>query len=506
MGATQPKQLPGLSSDTGGDLFIRQILARRRGADQGLSMQARLTAVQRALVLLPFASLAVALIARPHPENRTLVGVLSEVSAFHASYNRENAEKYLRDAAEAQGMLSPELALAGAPASAALGVAQSTGPIRPLSVVSLTNLSDAHAYGRADSTLTIGVPDLSGVGAALTWRLTHEGASGPVQISGLEIISGQASADDIALETEVAALQAAKQSAKAAVDSATKRLEAEQNLFEARRKRGLPWKVILKSIEARDAAKVILTERSAALADVEGRYTASVERATSAREQTSFSAIPAFALARVSLTAEASEDGSATTTLKSVDIPVRIEARTVSVPALVGASFTQTTEAGLWDKVSQLDAAGAVQAVRDEFNWHNRFMEVAGLRLGGMTLLQILPCLLPLLTLLILRRANAAAKSYSLFGTEVHNGTMPGVGFKSRALEGLSLLVLPLLACASAALALFFIGAFPVLPALSAAACLIIGSSAYSKLGELQTLVASVVHSHSYPPPPQPRV
>jgi hypothetical protein len=107
---------------------------------------------------------------------------------------------------------------------------------------------------------------------------------------------------------------------------------------------------------------------------------------------------------------------------------------------------------------------------------------------------------LPLLLLLLLRRLKAAGGSYSPFTTEVR-GELPRVGLKTRALELLALVILPCLAAASAATALLFVGQLPVLPALSAAACLVLGSSAFGKLGDLQELVASVVHSHSYPPP-----
>lgn len=462
-------------------------------------MQARLTAVQRALVLLPFVALTVAFVARPHPENRTLVGVLSEVTAFHASFRRDSAETFLRDAAETQALVPLSQAIQGAPASAKLSVLESALPIRPQVSVSVASLSDAQHFSRVESTLPISVPDVSNVGAALAWRLKHAGTTGPVKLAAIDIVPGAVRADDLALETEIPELQTAKQTAKAAVDSATKRLEAEQSLFEARRKRGLPWKVILTSIEARDAAKATLNERTASLAEIEGRYDESVQRATANREVKAFTEAPGFALARVRFE-------NAEPALPSMDIPIRVESREVALPALSGASFAKTREAGLWDKVQGLDAAAAVLAVRDEFNWHNRYVEVAGLRIGGMTLLQVLPCLLPLLMLLVLRRLTAAAKSYSLFGTEVHNGTMPGVGFKSRLLEGLAVVLLPLLACVSAGAALGFIGEFPALPALSAAACLVLGSSLYSKLAELQILVASVVHSHSYPPPAQPRV
>jgi len=235
---------------------------------------------------------------------------------------------------------------------------------------------------------------------------------------------------------------------------------------------------------------VTLTEKTEVLTDIAARYDDAVKRALSPRKHTQPAEVPAFALARVDL-----EGGAG-----PYEIPVRLESRVVPVPSLRQADFTQTAEAGLWEKVQGLDPDQAVAAVQDEFNWHNRYVEVLGLRLGGMTLLQILPCLLPLLMLLLRRRLRAAAASYSLFGTRIY-GDMPTLGFKSRSLEGVALVLLPLLACVSASLALLMIGELPFLPALAALASLMLGSAAYVKIGELHGLVASVVHSHSYPPP-----
>ena len=48
--------------------------------------------------------------------------------------------------------------------------------------------------------------------------------------------------------------------------------------------------------------------------------------------------------------------------------------------------------------------------------------------------------------------------------------------------------------------ALLLIGQLPILPFLALLGCVLLGLSAYHKLGEAQEMVQSVVHSHSYPP------
>ncbi len=492
MGATQPKPMPEVAaSGTSDEVVVSGVVKRGRGTDQGRTMQARLSAVQRALVLLPIASIVFAFLLRPHPENRDFTRALDEVSAFRAGFDRAALEKLLQDYAQAQALLPLTMVTEGAShGGKQLAVMENALPIRPLSAVSLATLADAQNHARAESALGIGVPDVAALGAALSWRLAQAELSGAPVLRGVALIPGEVNEADVTLEREVAELQEEKRAAEAAVAVANRRLEAEQNLFEARRKRGLAWKIIVKSIEARDAAKVTLNQKTQVLTDITARYDDAVKRALSPRPHTQPSEVPAFALARVDL-----EGG-----VGPYEIPVRLENRVVPVPSLRQADFARTVEAGLWDKVKDLDPDQAVSAVQSEFNWHNRYVEVLGMRLGGMTLLQVLPCLLPLLMLLLRRRLRAAAASYSLFGTRIY-GDMPTLGFKSRGLEGVALVVLPLLTCVSAGVALLMIGELPLLPALAAIASLMLGSAAYVKVGELHGLVASVVHSHSYPPP-----
>jgi hypothetical protein len=510
MDATQPKQLAGRGTHAtpglpgaGEERDVSGIVSQRSGEDRGGTMQARLTAVQRALWWVPAASLAIAVLARPHPHNRQLQKALAEVTTFQAGFQRDALEKLLRDYAEAQAAvpLSEVVAVPTAEARGAargqnrppkLSVAADAAPLEPLSVIRLATLADARAHGGSDSAVDLGVPDVSGVGPALSWRLVHVGATGTPSVASVSLRPANVTQADVELEREAARLQTAKQAATSAVAAAAKRLEMEQNVFEARRKRGLPWKVILKSIEARDAAKQTLDERTQALADLQASYDDAVARALAPRPDVPVTGVPDFALAHVIFAPGAAVD--------AYDVPVPLAHRRVTVPPLRQAAFSATEAAGLWDKVKTLSPDQAVDAVRGEFNWHNRHLEVAGVKLSGAILLQLLPCVLPLLLLLLRARLRAAANSYSLFGTKVY-GDMPKVGLQHRTLDALALVVLPVAACASAGISLVLIDQPPWLPGLAAVACLTLGGLVFAKVSELQGLVASVIHSHSYPPP-----
>lgn len=458
-------------------------------------MEARISAVQQTLLLLLVASLALAVLARPHPENRQFTGALRELQLFRAGFQRDSWERSLREHAEAQGTL-PLSALHSAITGQgvpAVEVEQAGPALRPLTSVRLATLADVQAHAAAGSSVTIGIPDVQALGAALAWRLAHEpkGASAPL-LKSVELTPATVSLEDVKLEQEVARLRVAVLEAEQEVTAATQKLELEQNVFEARRERGLPWKTILKSIEAVKAATEALSTKRTTLLELQQRYEAEATRAQAERAGVKPGRVPTVAIARVSL----SIDGAP----RTLAIPVILSLRDVVVPALPQGSFAATRAAGLWAEVKGHDAEQAIATVKSHFNWHNRSVQLLGLTLSGALLLHLLPCLLPGLLAVLLVRMRAVGKNYSPFSTKVR-GALPRVGFRSRGFDWIVLVILPFLVVASAAASLLLIGQLPVLPGLTALACLALGGLAASRLSELQKLITSVVQSHSYAPP-----
>lgn len=263
-------------------------------------------------------------------------------------------------------------------------------------------------------------------------------------------------------------------------------------MLEARRRNGASWKVVLKAMETQKEATDTLAVKKEAQSTATQAYEGAVQAAERKHARTWPAAPPTTALARVAL----SYNGAALT----LEIPVALTLREAPVTSLGGASFEATRAAGLWDEVKTLDVAGAIAAVRDHFNWHNRSVNVGGLKLSGALALHVLPCILPLLLLLVSARVQRVSKSYSPFSTKVPD-VVPRVGFRSRIFDFIVIVLLPSLTALSAALSLYMIGQPPLLPIGVTILCAVLGSTAFSKLGELQNLLESVVHSHSYPPP-----
>jgi hypothetical protein len=458
-------------------------------------MKARLSTVQLTLFLLLFASLACAVVARPHPENSRFMEALDEMSRFRDGFKRGELEKSLLDYARAQGTLP--LAVV---ASAARGrqvppvqPSKSAPPLQPTAAVQLQTLSDVRARSQAQSTLVIGVPRAADLGPSIAWRMARVPDASPWTLASIELAPARVGQADVDLEHEVARLRVEALNAQKTVDDATKKLDTAEQLFETRRKWKLPWKILVKSDEARKEARATLEAHQGVLTDTKGRYETQASRAQAARPTSNaFQPGAAFALAKVAL-----EHNHSPTTF---EVPVALELRNTPVPTLRGGDFAATRKAGLWPEVKDLDADGAIDAIRRHFNWHYRFVELLGVRVGGMTLLQLLPCVLPVLLMLVVLRMRAVSESYNPFGTTI-DSSLPRVGFRSRTMDCAALVILPVAAAASAAAALLFIGQVPALPVLVAIACLGLGIYAFGKLGELQALIEAVVHSHSNPPP-----
>lgn len=453
-------------------------------------MQARISAAQHALLLLLVASLGVAVVGRPDPDNRHFTDALQELESFQADFSRSALEQSLREQAEAQRAVP--LSVLQKQVSSVRGVrlqaAKDAPPLVPLTAVRLATLADVRAHAQPPSTVKTAAADASSLSSALAWRLLHSQQPGPFTLKGVELTPAEVGKADVELEREVAKLRVEQAHAQAALDEADRKLEAQERILEARRKRRQPWKVVVKAVEATQAAKDTRDEKARLLADAQQRYEDAARRAQRPRTPTAPAQLPEFALAKV-----------AVEPLGKLEIPVALELRDVPVPTLRHDSFEAVRAAGLWDEVKDRDVEGAIAAVRDHFNWHNRQFELGGFALTGAAVLQLAPCVLPLILMVLVLRLRAASGSYSPFSTKVE-ASLPRVGFRSRALDCLVVIILPVLAAASAAASLMLISRPPILPVATGLTCLMLGSYALVKLGELQDLIESVVHSNSFPP------
>ena len=461
-------------------------------------MKARLHSVQRALWALVVASLVLAVLAFPQGHNRQYSAALDELTAFESAFKQQDEiEKSLLDYARAQGTVAlgeVQAAIRGQLVPK-VQLAAKTEPIQPLAEVHLNTLAEVAEHGRPNSSLDIGSAAPAPIGSAIAWRLVRSGGAGSYQLQEVKLLPSEYTPADIELEVEVAKLRLDTLSAEREAAEATKKLTSAEELFEARRKRRLPWKILVKSDEARKEAKAELDQRQRTLDETRASYEAHAKRAEAngARPAAYSGKLPsAYAVAQVRLSAE----NGTTTELR---IPVALIVRKAKLPPLAGTSFPATRQAGLWEEIANGTPQQAIAHTRSKFTWHYRYADVAGLHVGGMTVLQVLPLALPLILLGLLGRMKHVSTSYNPFGTTI-DAKLPRVGLGSRVLELAALVFLPLAAVVLTAVALWAISQAPVLPAIAAIAGVGLGAYAFVELGTLQALMEAVVRSHSNPP------
>jgi hypothetical protein len=461
-------------------------------------MNARLHAVQRVMWALVVASIALALLAFPRGNNRAYSAALDELTAFSQGFKQGELEKTLLDYARAQGTLQPAEVqqLISGPQVPKLQLSTAAKPILPLAEIHLRTLGEVLEHSKPNSTLDIGALTPAPLAAAIAWRLARLTPAPPrYELTSIALEPSQYTPADIELEAAIGKSRIETADAEKAAADAEKKLTTAEDVFEARRKRKLPWKILLKFDELRKAARVTLAERQHTLEETRTRYEDQVKRAeaTAARPAAATGPLPtAYALALVALRGEAG-------TLTTLRVPVALNIQKAKLPPLAGTSFSATREAGLWEVAKDQNGAQAIVLTRSKFTWHYRYAELAGMRIGGMTLLQVLPCVLPLLLLALLSRIRRVSGTYNPFGTTLKE-KLPRVGLGSRSLELAVLVLLPLGSVVLTSFALWAVSQVPILPAIAALAAVALGGYAFVELGSLQELLEAVVRSHSNPP------
>lgn len=449
----------------------------------------RIKAVQRAFWTLIAVASCVILLALPRRGDRDAFVVLQELSAFTSGFGREALERTLLAHAEAQGTIGLDRVASGI-RGAGLPSVEATADARPLAPrahLSLGTLEQIHALTTPGATVPLGMASVEGLSRSLGWRLSRQ-PERAFELSSLELSSRSCSAAALAREPEIDAARARALEATDTLGAATKKHEQADLLHEQRRKWKASWKAILKANEGRLEA---LAKKQAAQKDkteADARYEQLVGEKLEGTDG------EGCALAVAKLRAKPSGRQLELT------FPAAIELRPVPVPQLTGASFPLTHARGLWSELQGLSPAAAIDSVRGRFSWHYRFTELAGWKLGGMTVLQLLPLLLLPCLSLVRRRTRGVGASYNPFDVPA-GAALPSVGLGNVALNAVALVVLPLLGCALCAYSLLALSQIPLLPLVAAGFGAMFGVQSLNAIGELLDLREAIERSHSNPPP-----
>jgi hypothetical protein len=458
----------------------------------------RIKAVQRIFWSLLAISLVVALLGLPLGDDAATMDALSELTAFQANFDREGLERDLLARASAQGVVIPaEVAskVVG-PGTPKLRAAQNAPPVQPDASLALASLAQISALSSSESTLEIGKASAEALSQGLGWRLSRQPGGGSFELAKIELTRTGCSAKDLEREREVVQARSAAQSATAAGAAATKRHAEAEELSQLRRKWKAPWKAILKADEKRAETLAARDEALKVSQQADQRYEAlakEAEAAATAGAPAGDAADCAIAIASVRELPSGPE--------RALRMPTPIERKRVPVPKLSGVEFPTTHAAGLWDVVADRSLADAIAKLRGRFTWHYRHVEVAGIPVGGMTVLQFAPLLLLPLFFSLIKRSRGLSALYNPFDQPTTIANLPSVGFGAGSLNLVVLVVLPLVACALCAWSLIEIDQPPLVPLLCGIASLALGGFSHVALHELLELRDAITRSHSNPPP-----
>ncbi len=466
-------------------------------------MTERINAVQRMFWTLLGVSVVVVLLGLPLGDDGHSMAALDEMTAFAGAFDRATLEHAVVAQASSQGTLELDKVAAaiGGEDVPKVTAAASAPKLMPRVTVSLATLADVYALTAPGATLAIGLPQPQALARSLGWRLSRQPQGQSYQLQAIALGGGSCSEADVRREQEVADAREAMLAARAQVRAADKEHAKAQDVYDLRRKWKATWKAIAKANETRVKTQAALEQAQQKLAEAQQGYEALAKRAESF-EKTGGGAQAAgtkgdaggCAVAHATLLARPSNQRL------ELRLPATIEARAVAVPRITGAEFPVTHAVGLWDALKDRSPAQALQQLHARFSWHYRYVEISGIKLGGMTVLQLAPLALLPIFLVLMRRSRGVGATYNPFDRP-NVEALPTVGFGVGGLNLVVLVLLPLAGCVLCAWSLVEVDQAPVVPGLCALATLGLGSNCHLALKELLELREAITRSHSNPPP-----
>jgi hypothetical protein len=375
--------------------------------------------------------------------------------------------------------------------------AASAPAIAPRAGVSLATLGSVYALSKPDAKLEIGVAQPAALGRALAWRLSRRPGAERFELQAVALTDQPCVAADVQREQEVIDAREGMLRQRATTDAAQKQATQAQDTYDLRRKWKATWKAIAKANETRVKALATLAQEQQRLSEAEKSYEAVAKHAESF-DAAAPQADDAKARSLECTVAVASLRELPSGKQLELHLPASMERRMVTA-RLNGADFAVTRAAGLWSELENKTPKEALAALRARFSWHYRYVEVGGMKLGGMTILQLAPLGLLPMFLGLLRRSRGVGAIYNPFDRPSVE-SLPTVGLGVGALNLLVLVVLPLAACALCVFSLVQIHQVPIVPGLCVLATAGLGSASHFALKELLDLRDAITRSHSNPP------
>lgn len=451
-------------------------------------MKQRIKAVQIMFRALVGASALIGLLGLPLGNDAELTDVVAELSLFSRAFDQKKLEQTLLGMAQVQNRITVGDVLSKLQGEdlPKVRAANKGAAISSLAALDLTTLEAVHRHSSDDASLDVAAVKPQSVATALSWRIARLGPGKQVTVHAIELVRADVSEAQTSLELEVfKARQEMLTAAREHIAAEAAHTTADE-AYRSRLKWGGHWKVINRANEKRQEARVAadrLGKRKSATAQA---YAKLEKQGLAFKKSGSTGATPSLAAASVSLEIEGGKRST-------IMIPVPLDVRTVTVPALSGTEFTRAHETGIWDGIKSMQPKEALKELEGRFSWHNTS--------AGAGALHSMPLVLPLLLLLLVIRIRVVSDGYSPFAADGQGG-LPRVGMGVPAVDALLVGALPTVACALCAWSLLAVGQVPTVPTVAAAVSIGLGAWSFPHLRELRAMTDNIVRSRTAPPPP----
>jgi hypothetical protein len=379
-----------------------------------------------------------------------------------------------------------------------LSAVANAAPIAPRAAIALATLENVQALTAADAHVPIGSAKPAQLSQSLGWRLTRQPAAERFELSAIALSDARCTQADVEREQQVGSERERLLDARAKADKTQKEYDDAAQLSQLRRKWHAPWKAVLKADERRNEIQTALDAAKQEAAAAEQSYGAIAKQAEAFAGSPAPSGGGGEITCAVAIAKLIERPSGRAFELK---LPAPIDRREVAVPHITGAEFPVLTASGFWDELKGGTAEQAIERLNQRFSWHYHHIEVGGIKIGGMTLLQFAPLALLPFFISLMRRSRGVGATYNPFGATPQVENLPTVGFGSEALNLVVLVALPLTGSVLCAWSLLQISQPPIVPGLCAFAALGLGSTSHIRLKELLELRDAITRSHSNPPP-----
>lgn len=444
-------------------------------------------------------SAVIAVLALPLNENRRLMAVLEELLRFQKGFDQKSLEQSLRQRATQQKTVSltSVVEIFDGKQTPRIEVNSESRPIIPLANIDLGTLNAVNAFSDEKASVDVLVPDKKQLTASLEWRLARKKGNEKFNLIDVTLEAGDVSVADVELEQKVATAHRSRGRAQSAWEEARETYDRLSKLHEMRLKWKAPWKVIQKTQEKVNEAKVEMEEKKTALDATTSEYEKLARKAEQFRLTKTGSVEPSrdgsYVIAVATLRGSSSSDPF------RVQFPISADKLTVPVARLTGCDFSITKAAGLWDSLKEKNASEAIALIESRFSWHYHRIKIMGVGIGGMTLLQLSPIILVVLLLTLMRRIDKAQDSYNPYSAG-GDWVLPIVGFNLTVMNFLAIVLLPTGACILCVWSLLLIKKGFLLPLICGLFTLVLGFFCHLRMDALRNLRNEVTRSHSIPP------